>query len=337
MIDEATNNWDLFISHASEDKADFVAPLARTLSEFGVRVWYDEFTLKIGDSLSRSIDTGLARSDYGIVVLSPSFIAKRWPEYELRGLVAKEMSGNKTILPIRHKISHEEVLSFSPPLADKFSILTDKKKISEIAVQIIEVIRPDIFTNILRRSVYLDAVAKAKISFVSLEELNPSPIRHAELPSEFIGRVRLVRSALFEVLPHSMEFWLDGFRRDAHPSKEICFWEHLSAAYHECVILLDAQDAPERQKIFNAMLMMGLSGLGCDLGKQTDGFADDDILTLRTSLASALPINDIDDPVEVQDIASVTAEKFHLGKYIDREHFPDIPDRLVREVMGLNS
>ena len=46
----------LFISHASEEKADFVRPLAHALKKQGLRVWYDEFSLKPGDSLRRSID-----------------------------------------------------------------------------------------------------------------------------------------------------------------------------------------------------------------------------------------------------------------------------------------
>jgi TIR domain len=92
--------WDLFISHASEDKKDFVQPLASALDALGVRVWYDASTLKLGDSLSRSIDQGLAKSDYGLVVLSPAFLSKQWPEYEIRGLTARELSGGKVILPI---------------------------------------------------------------------------------------------------------------------------------------------------------------------------------------------------------------------------------------------
>jgi hypothetical protein len=75
--------WDLFISHASEDKDSFVRPLATALRQLGVMVWYDEFSLSIGDSISRSIDSGLANSKYGLVVISESFIRKKWPEYEL--------------------------------------------------------------------------------------------------------------------------------------------------------------------------------------------------------------------------------------------------------------
>jgi hypothetical protein len=68
--------WDVFISHASEDKDDFVRPLADNLQRSGLRVWFDEFTLTVGDSLRRSIDRGLAKSQYGIVVISPSFLEK---------------------------------------------------------------------------------------------------------------------------------------------------------------------------------------------------------------------------------------------------------------------
>ena len=93
--------WDAFISHAYEDKDDFVRPLAQALAQLGVNAWYDEFTLEVGDSLSRSIDKGLAGSRYGIVVISPSFIQKKWPERELRGLVAREIEEEqKVILPV---------------------------------------------------------------------------------------------------------------------------------------------------------------------------------------------------------------------------------------------
>jgi|SRR5208282_4538647 len=118
------DRWDIFISHASEDKSEIVEPIASALSAFGVKVWYDKYELKVGDSLSRSIDRGLANSNFGLVVISQAFIAKRWPEYELRGLNAREMVGGKVILPIWHKVTRDEVVSFSPTLADKLAIET---------------------------------------------------------------------------------------------------------------------------------------------------------------------------------------------------------------------
>src|ERR1700682_2844646 len=113
--------WDVFISHASEDKASFVGPLATCLQEHGLRVWYDDFTLTVGDSLRRSIDRGLARSRFGIVVISPDFLKKEWPQKELDGLVAREIDGAKVILPVWHNLGAEEIRAYSPTLADRLA------------------------------------------------------------------------------------------------------------------------------------------------------------------------------------------------------------------------
>ena len=65
--------YDVFISHASEDKETFVRPLAELLRNEHIEVWYDEFSLKLGDSLRQTVDLGLSRSRYGVVVLSPVY------------------------------------------------------------------------------------------------------------------------------------------------------------------------------------------------------------------------------------------------------------------------
>ena len=95
----AAPRFDVFISHASEDKDDVVRPLAHALKESGLTVWYDEFELRLGDSLRRKIDKGLASSSFGVVVLSRAFFGKGWTNYELDGLVTKSMTGEQTLLP----------------------------------------------------------------------------------------------------------------------------------------------------------------------------------------------------------------------------------------------
>jgi signal transduction histidine kinase len=138
--------WDVFISHASEDKGGFVRPLARALSQLGVKVWYDEFSLEVGDSLSRSIDEGLAGSRYGIVVISPSFMQKRWPERELRGLVQREvLAEEKLILPIWFGVTQQEVVNFSPPLADAFALDAIQMDAEQIALSLLKIVRPDVY------------------------------------------------------------------------------------------------------------------------------------------------------------------------------------------------
>jgi len=132
--------YDVFISHASEDKEEFVGPLAEALQKAGYKVWFDEFTLKVGDSLRRSIDNGLKNSRFGIVILSNAFFAKNWTQYELNGLVTREMEGHKVILPIWHMVSKDQVLSYSPSLADKKAINSSLSTIDEIVTQLAEVL-----------------------------------------------------------------------------------------------------------------------------------------------------------------------------------------------------
>ena len=132
--------YDVFVSHASEDKEEFVKPLVEALEASGYKVWYDEFTLKVGDSLRRSIDNGLSNSRYGIVVFSKAFFDKQWTQYELDGLVNREMNGHKVILPIWHLVSKDQVQNYSPSLADKKAINSSLSTIEEIVEQLGEVL-----------------------------------------------------------------------------------------------------------------------------------------------------------------------------------------------------
>ena len=111
----------LFISHASEDKDDFVRPLADTLRK-DFEVWFDEYTLKLGDSLRSSIDAGLQSCDFGVVVLSPAFFTKKWTVSELNGLMALEDANRKLILPIWLNVDAQRVRNFSPMLADRRAV-----------------------------------------------------------------------------------------------------------------------------------------------------------------------------------------------------------------------
>ena len=127
------SKYDFFISHASEDKEDFVRELAKRLEEAGARVWYDEHSLKIGDSLQKEIDKGLLNSRFGIVVVSENFFKKNWAQKELEGLSAIENNENETkILPIWHKVSIDEVTKYSPTLANKLALNTSLDSTGEI-------------------------------------------------------------------------------------------------------------------------------------------------------------------------------------------------------------
>ena len=125
--------YDVFISHATEDKASFVEGLATELRSRGLSIWYDNFTLKWGDKLRQEIDKGLRASKFGIVVLSKSFFEKNWPQEELDGLFQMEMAKRTRILPIWHDITKDELEARSPMLASRLGMSTATSSTREIA------------------------------------------------------------------------------------------------------------------------------------------------------------------------------------------------------------
>ena len=138
--DSEERQWDAFVSYASEDKEAVARPLAESLQESGLTVWFDDAELRIGDSLRRKIDEGLARSRFGIVVLSETFFSKGWPQYELDGMITRSVSGEQSVLPILHDLSRDQLRKHSPSLADMIARSTSDRTVLEIAQEINEVI-----------------------------------------------------------------------------------------------------------------------------------------------------------------------------------------------------
>ncbi|MBA4025056.1 MAG: DUF1883 domain-containing protein [Gordonia sp.] len=132
--------WDVFLSHATEDKESVAVPLRDALTSLGVRVWLDKTEIRIGDSLRRKIDEGIRSSRFGVVILSPAFFAKGWTNHELDGLVTRTVAGEQTMLPIWHEVTAEDVRGYSPSLADKLALNTADVGIDEIAQQIADAI-----------------------------------------------------------------------------------------------------------------------------------------------------------------------------------------------------
>ncbi|WP_186459201.1 toll/interleukin-1 receptor domain-containing protein [Saccharopolyspora dendranthemae] len=120
------SEWDFFISHASEDKRQVAGPLAHYLRSVGFSVWYDDFSLRVGDSVLREIDRGLGASHFGVVVLSDSFFAKEWTYRELAGLVTTATADQRRVLPVWHNVDAAAIASYSPMLADVKGVHTSR-------------------------------------------------------------------------------------------------------------------------------------------------------------------------------------------------------------------
>jgi hypothetical protein len=148
-------DYDIFISYASEDREDIARPLVDKLIEAGLRVWYDQNIINIGNIISKNIKKGLASSRYGVVILSPNYFMKRWPKQELDELTAKENElGEEVVLPVLYNTTGEEATRYWPLLADKNAAILAKEGeegIEEIAQRIIRVFK--ISNNLIKNSI----------------------------------------------------------------------------------------------------------------------------------------------------------------------------------------
>lgn len=140
LIEEA--EYDVFISHAWEDKEDFVEEFVQALINRNVKVWYDKSNITWGDSMRKKIDNGLSKSRFGVVVLSPNYIDenKYWTKAELDGLFQMESTNGKTLLPIWHNLTKKQVMDYSPIIASKLALTTATMTPQEIANELYKIL-----------------------------------------------------------------------------------------------------------------------------------------------------------------------------------------------------
>lgn len=149
-------DFDPFVSHATEDKERFVRPLVKALGDAHLSVWFDEDELRPGDSLIQSVENGLSRSRFAIVVLSPAFFAKRWPRAELDALASRELAtGDSVLLPVWLDVDAEAVREYSPLLADRYAIIGQRGV--EYTGAIVQRVRPGVSPIVLAREQLADA------------------------------------------------------------------------------------------------------------------------------------------------------------------------------------
>ena len=187
-----TKKYDVFISHASEDKDAIVRPLATELERLSVRVWYDEFSLKFGDSLSASIDKGLKESRFGLLVLSKNFLGKNWPDYEYRSLLTRQTDGEKVILPLWYGVTKEDVKGYSLFLADIMGFPISEDNLMVATLSILRVVRPDIWQGIRMGIVLRKATEDAEPVLIKRSQLKAATSKQSQLTRQQIVRSKAV-------------------------------------------------------------------------------------------------------------------------------------------------
>jgi len=107
-----------FISHDWRDKEDLARPIAINLQRMLCPVWYDEFSLKVGDNLRESIEKGLQRCKKCVLILSPNFFSNNgWTKKEFDSIFTREiLEESRLVLPVWHGVTKHQVYEYSPSL-----------------------------------------------------------------------------------------------------------------------------------------------------------------------------------------------------------------------------
>lgn len=109
-----------FVSHDSRDKKEIVLPIVLGLKKILCPVWYDEYSLQVGDSLCESIDKAIKETKHCILVLSKNFLSNRnWARLEFKSAFIKALINNSdTILPVWVDVTRDEIFQYHATLAD---------------------------------------------------------------------------------------------------------------------------------------------------------------------------------------------------------------------------
>lgn len=135
-----TKPYHVFISYATEDEA-YAKELATSLQWLGLSVWFAPIALQIGGKLLDSINAGLIASQYGLLLISPTYIEKRWTSYELDVLHRQHIEQDKKLLPIWHGISKQQLDGWNPGLSGIIALQSTEgagniaKKIAHVVYQ----------------------------------------------------------------------------------------------------------------------------------------------------------------------------------------------------------
>lgn len=127
--------YDVFISHASADKLEYVDDLYSQLRKLGVDVFYDTDVINWGDNWKTSILNGTEDSEFAIIVISNNFFDREWTERELQEFLDRQNSnGQKIILPLLYGITVKELCEHYPELVEIQCISTEKYSLESITI-----------------------------------------------------------------------------------------------------------------------------------------------------------------------------------------------------------
>ena len=94
------DDFDVFISHASEDKALIARPIHEALGRRGIKSFLDEDHIGWGENFTKKINTALGAARTVVAIVTSNSVTKDWPVAEVNAALAFEISGHKRVVPV---------------------------------------------------------------------------------------------------------------------------------------------------------------------------------------------------------------------------------------------
>lgn len=208
------HNYDVFISFAVKDRTELVHPLLILLQKQGLKVWYSTDELAIGESLERTILSGLEKSKFGLFLITPNSLDQPWPANELNAMWSIRNMEGTTLLPVLHKVSMDDAVSRHPVLNDKWSLSTERG-LEHIAFAVANRVRSYKFKKRLKhlRNVAMLLTAALLVGWMSLREYNKYDAQAAYQSSSDQSLHLLIRHEIdqyMEVDDRRLKAYLEG-------------------------------------------------------------------------------------------------------------------------------
>jgi RNA-directed DNA polymerase len=94
------DDFDVFISHASEDKEAIARPIFEACGKLGLKCFLDEAHIGWGQSFTTKINTALGSARTVLAIISPTSVTKEWPVVEVNTALSLEVSRQKKVVPL---------------------------------------------------------------------------------------------------------------------------------------------------------------------------------------------------------------------------------------------
>lgn len=96
--------------------------------------------------------------------------------------------------------------------------------------------------------------ASNKVQWVDPKTIQLAPIQHDQLTEEQLKRITVIQQTFAEVDPTPLQGWIEDFKRDHDPDREIIIWEIMADAY-ERYLRKHSLRFEQKKEVFGILLI----------------------------------------------------------------------------------